>query len=174
MENNMSIYSASERKESFLGFLKIGVLAGMAGGFAEIAIVALYSAVTGGNAATVAREVATAAGLDNSSVVDGLVVHMGLAVALGVGLSAVMRVLGRRLHKDGAVFTFMAGALAMIWAINFFVVLPVVSPAFVHLLPYAVTLASKLAFGAAAAVVLNMLKTGSTHAGDVSFVGAAQ
>ena len=37
---------------------------------------------------------------------------------------------------------------------NFFVVLPVVEPSFVHLLPYSVSLVSKLLFGVAAAETL--------------------
>ena len=48
----------------------------------------------------------------------------------------------------------MLTALAGVWAINFFVVLPIVSPAFVHVVPYAVSLTSKLLFGVAAAAVL--------------------
>ena len=48
----------------------------------------------------------------------------------------------------------MLAALAGVWAINFFVVLPIVSPAFVHMVPYAVSLTSKLLFGVAAAAVL--------------------
>ncbi|HLD13557.1 MAG TPA: hypothetical protein VJB18_02450 [Burkholderiales bacterium] len=40
-------------------------------------------------------------------------------------------------------------ALAAVWAVNFLVILPVVHPAFVYLLPYPVTLLSKLFFGLA-------------------------
>ena len=48
----------------------------------------------------------------------------------------------------------MLAALAGVWAVNFFVVLPIVSPAFVHIVPYAVSLTSKLLFGVAAAEVV--------------------
>jgi hypothetical protein len=48
----------------------------------------------------------------------------------------------------------MLTALATVWAVNFFVVLPVVSPAFIHMVPYAISLTSKLLFGAAAAEVV--------------------
>ena len=41
--------------------------------------------------------------------------------------------------------------LAAVWAVNFLVVLPVLSPDFVTLLAYPVTLISKLMFGLAAA-----------------------
>jgi hypothetical protein len=48
----------------------------------------------------------------------------------------------------------MLAALAGVWAVNFFVVLPLVSPAFVHIVPYAVSLTSKLLFGVAAAEIV--------------------
>jgi len=44
--------------------------------------------------------------------------------------------------------------LAGVCAINFFVVLPIVSPAVVHMVPDAVSLTSKLLFGVAAAEAL--------------------
>lgn len=37
--------------------------------------------------------------------------------------------------------------LVLVWATNFLVILPVLDPAFVTLLPYGVTLFSKLLFG---------------------------
>jgi hypothetical protein len=55
------------------------------------------------------------------------------------------------------------GSLAAVWAINYFVVLPVLSPGFVHLLPYAITLASKLAFGVAAAAALQLFRHFGTY-----------
>jgi hypothetical protein len=149
----MSIYSALDRPESGQNVLSTGLLIGFAGGLAEIVVVWFYSVVTGGDAANIARHVASAAGLGNASVVTGVVIHMGLAVALGVALNAGLQIFaGRRAH-DGTIFSFMIGSLAVIWVINYFVVLPLVSPGFVHLLPYAVAFASKLAFGAAAAAV---------------------
>jgi hypothetical protein len=152
----MSIYSALDRPELPRDVLSTGLLIGVAGGLAEIAVVCLYSAVTGGDAANIAGHIASAVGLDNASAVVGVVIHMGIAVALGIALSAGLQIfVGRQAH-DGAIFLFMIGGLAAIWAINYFVVLPIVSPGFVHLLPYAVALASKLAFGAAAAAAATL------------------
>ncbi len=48
----------------------------------------------------------------------------------------------------------MRAGLVGVWAVNFFVVLPIVSPDFVHIVPYAVSLTSKLLFGVAAAEVV--------------------
>lgn len=136
------------------GFLLTGLYIGLAGGLAEIVVVSLYAALTGGDAAMIARQVATAIGLGGDSAATGVAVHMGLAVALGIGLNATVQLVMGGSFRERMVFPFMLGSLAIVWAINFFVVLPVVSPGFVHLMPYGVTLASKLAFGLAAAATL--------------------
>jgi hypothetical protein len=159
----MSIYSTLDRPEADQGVLSTGLLIGFAGGLAEILVVWLYAASTGGDAAMVARHVASAVGLDGSSAAAGLAVHMGLAVALGITLSAMVQSLAALLVRDQAIWAFMMGSLAAVWAINYFVVLPVLSPGFVHLLPYAITLASKLAFGVAAAAALQLFRHFGTY-----------
>jgi hypothetical protein len=153
----VSHYSTLTRPASAHGLLATGLLVGLAGGLTEIVVVSLYAAATGGNAASIARHVAAAVGLDGASALTGVLVHMGLAAALGIALCAAIQILSGRLARDAAVFSFMTGSLALVWLINYFVVLPAVSPDFVHLLPYAVTLASKLAFGIAAAATLRFV-----------------
>ena len=138
---------------------RLGAIAGAAGGLAEIAWITLYAATTGGDAAMLARGVTTAAGvtalLPMVSVTLGVVVHMALAVMLGVVLAFVWRALSAgSWAKSANPYPFTLITLASIWVINFFVVLPIVSPAFTHLVPYAVSLTSKLFFGLAAAEVL--------------------
>jgi hypothetical protein len=44
-------------------------------------------------------------------------------------------------------------ALVAVWAVNFFLALPRINPGFIALLPYSVTLISKLLFGLSAATV---------------------
>jgi len=80
-------------------------------------------------------------------------VHMALAVTLGVVLTFGWQALSvnRGLANP---YPFMLAALAGVWAFNFLVVLPIVSPAFVHIVPYAVSLTSKLLFGVAAAEII--------------------
>jgi hypothetical protein len=146
--------------------IRLGAIAGAAGGLAEIAWVTLYGLATGGSPATLARAVTTAAGasalLPADAVSMGVAVHMAIAVALGVALAfAWQSITVYRASADG-VFPFMIAALTGIWAINFFVVLPVVSPAFVSLVPYSVSLISKLTFGLAAAGVFRLLAAPST------------
>jgi len=153
----MASYSTLIRPRMGRGFLRTGFCIGLAGGLAELVVVWLYSALTGGDAAMIARQIAAAIGLNNASAATGVAIHLGLAAVLGIGLNAVVQITVGRAPRDRVVFPFMLGSLAIVWAINFFVVLPVVSPDFVHLLPYAVTFASKLAFGLAAAGTLRSL-----------------
>ena len=73
----------SGRNRASAKLIKRGILAGAAGGLAEIIWVSLYATVTGGNAATLARGVTTAAGvtalLPAAPVTMGIAVHMMLA-----------------------------------------------------------------------------------------------
>ena len=153
----MSTYSNLTRAAAGHGVLRTGLIIGLAGGLAEIVVIWLYSAVTGGDSTMIARHVASAIGLDGASAVVGVLVHMGLAAALGIALNVAFQIVVGRLSRDRAIFSFMVGSLAALWVVNYFVVLPAVSPSFVHLLPYAITLASKLAFGCVAAATLHML-----------------
>jgi hypothetical protein len=135
-----------------------GVIAGAAGGLAEIIWVTLYAVATGADPAMLARGVTTAAGvsalLPITSLTLGVAIHMTLAVMLGVMLTVVWRGLSLRWPEAAKPFPFMITALLGVWAINFFLVLPIVNPAFVHLLPYPVSLISKVLFGLAAAGAL--------------------
>jgi len=153
----LSTYSNLPRAVTGRCVLRTGLIIGLAGGLAEIVVIWLYSALTGGDSALIARHVASAIGLDGASSAAGVAVHMGLAVALGIALSAELQIFVDRTMYNGAIFSFMVGSLAVVWVINYFVVLPAVNPSFVHLLPYAITLVSKLAFGFAAAATLHML-----------------
>jgi hypothetical protein len=143
--------------------LRLGAIAGAAGGIAEIAWVSFYAAISGANPAMVARGVTTATGANTLLPADaaavGIALHMTIAVALGVALAFIWRALTATRTVNP--FAFMTVALAGVWAINFFVVLPIVSPAFTQLLPYSVSLVSKLAFGMAAASVLRHLASPS-------------
>jgi len=149
------------KNQTHLDTIRVGVIAGAAGGLAEIAFVTLYAAATGGDAAVLARSVTIAAGISALfpaiPVAMGVTVHMALAASLGIVLAFAWRAL-RSLRPSASAGTgpypFMLVALTGVWAINFFVVLPMVSPSFVHLLPYSVSLISKLSFGLAAATAL--------------------
>jgi hypothetical protein len=137
--------------------IKRGILAGAAGGLAEIIWVLLYASVSGGNAAILARGVTTAAGvtavLPSAPVTMGIAVHMTIAVLLGVALAGLWQALAQK-HRVSSRYILVLAALTAVWAVNFFVLLPAISPDFVHLVPYSVSLMSKLLFGLAAAETL--------------------
>jgi hypothetical protein len=143
--------------------LRIGVLAGLAGGAAEVAWVAGYSAITGASGAAVARGVTTAfmPGLANASIAVslGIVLHMMLAVALGLAVAAAFSAPVLRRVGSWPQSTLVVLTLAIVWAFNFLVVLPVLEPSFITLLPLAATLASKLLFGVAAAATFRSQRT---------------
>lgn len=132
--------------------------AGLWGGLAEVVWVAAYAAATPASGWEVAREVTlatfgSAVGGSFAPAV-GLSIHFALAVAVAAVFAATLwRPLARRAGSPG-VLAGSIGALAAIWATNFFVVLPIVHPPFVALLPLSVTLASKLLFGIAMGIVL--------------------
>jgi hypothetical protein len=129
-------------------FLEPALLAGAAGGTAEILWVAAYGSVSSTSGLEVARQV-TATVLPGTAELAaapliGIAIHMLLSLALGLILAKMLLGFARGLWMKAAL-----GVLACIWAVNFLVVLPALNPAFVTLMPLAVTLSSKLLFGAA-------------------------
>lgn len=135
----------------------IGALAGLAGGLAEVIWIWTYATLTNSDAALVARAVAHAVRFDQeiSPVLGGVAIHMGLAAVLGVAVALAIRSVADSLHGIGLYVT-VGAALVIVWAVNFLVVLPLVSPQFVDVVPYAVSLVSKILFGVAAACTLQL------------------
>jgi len=152
-----------------------GIVVGAAGGLAEVAWVTLYGWLTGGDPAILARGVTTASGvsalLPGSAVSLGVGVHMTLAAILGVALAFAWRWLSRRGGGSGNPYPCMLIALTGVWAVNFFVLLPVINPEFIVLVAWPVSLTSKLLFGVAAAWVLRHQATVTVGADEVAAVG---
>ena len=127
--------------------------AGAAGGAAEVVWIGLAAAVLGVDGARVAQEVTTTV-LPASQVTGeawlGLGIHFLLSLALAAAFAPVLA--GRL--RGAALVAAATGGLGVVWAFNFFVLLPALNPAFTALLPLPVTLASKLLFGLAMGVVL--------------------
>ena len=132
----------------------IGVLAGLAGGLAEVIWIWTYAGLTGGDAGLVARGVTNAVRFnqDISPVLSGLAIHMGLASILGVAVALALRPVAGLLNGFG-LYAAVSAVLVIVWAVNFLVVLPLVSPQFVDAVPYTVSLISKVLFGIAAAAI---------------------
>ena len=138
--------------------LTIGLLAGLTGGAAEVAWVSLYSTATETSGMIVAQQVTAsvapaAAGLPSAPLL-GIAIHMLLSVALGITFAATIWRLAAPRLGAAAFLATAAASLALVWAFNFFVVLPVLNPVFVTLMPYGATLASKVLFGIAMGLVL--------------------
>ncbi len=146
----------------------LGCLAGAVGGVAEVLWVSLYGAATGADTAEVARSISTVIGtvlpmapwLD-MPVVFGLMSHMLASAAIAVALVFLWHVRSIRAAVGDNEYTFLVAALAVIWAFNFFVLLPAIGPyfadvqrSFTEILPYPVSLFSKLLFGLSAAAVM--------------------
>jgi hypothetical protein len=128
------------------------ILAGAAGGTVEVIWVLMYCFGSPLSASLVAEEVARSflpqmAGL--IAVLTGLIIHYVLALLIAaVAVFAYLRLFAGDTDEP-AIFATSIAALVAIWAANFFVVLPVVNPVFVTLMPYTVTLISKIGFGIA-------------------------
>jgi hypothetical protein len=136
------------------------LIAGLAGGLAEMAWVAFYSAWSPVSAAEVARGIAATvvAGAAGAPWAPwaGVGIHLALSLALGAAFVLALWTLspgrpGSRLVWSGAIATAVT-----VWAVNFLLVLPSLNAAFVTLLPYGVTLLSKTLFGVAMAATLQM------------------
>jgi hypothetical protein len=138
--------------------IRVGLVAGLAGGLAEVVWIGLYSAVTSSSGFGIAAQVADtvfpgvlqmpfAPGL-------GLVIHFGLSIALGLLLGLPLIAFAQR--KMSALLPVCLGLFGLIWVMNFMLVLPVLNPIFPTLLPFWVTLFSKLLFGSTLAGVLAM------------------
>jgi hypothetical protein len=161
---------------------RVGVLAGAAGGLAEVAWISLYAVASGADAAQVARGVSAAfgAGALAASVQLGIIIHMALAIVLGVVLAFGWRSLRSFVGRNE--YVFVLAALSVVWFVNFFITLPLISPAFVDLLPFEVSLTSKLLFGWAAALVLRRSSRASrrvtgtmpTQEGSIDMTGTEQ
>jgi hypothetical protein len=133
--------------------LRTALVAGAAGGAAEMLWVAAYSAATPVAGADVAQQIAASLIPDAVHLafapIWGVAIHMLLSVMLGLALAKLLFATIVPRYGAGMLAPAALAALAGIWAINFFVVLPVLNASFVTLMPLAATLTSKLLFGAA-------------------------
>jgi hypothetical protein len=135
------------------------VLAGLAGGLAEVIWIGLFCALTPLSGDEVLRQITASffPAIIGSAWAPalGLALHfvlsIGVAWAFGV---LVWRTVTLRMGTHATLYAALL-ALTVIWSVNFFVVLPVVNAAFVDLMPYPVTFASKLLFGTAMALSLS-------------------
>jgi hypothetical protein len=136
----------------------LGAKAGLAGGAAEVIWIALYGklspisglAVAEGVTATFSPSIA----LTPVGAAAGVIIHMGIAVVLGMAIALAFRAFMPAHRPAHLTFLMVVGLLTGIWAVNFIVLLPLINAAFASLIPYWASLASKVLFGIAAATIL--------------------
>lgn len=135
------------------------LLAGLAGGVAEILWVALYSIFAQASGSEIARQVAASLWPSLASgafaVPAGIAIHIALSLVFGAFFAAAIWLPYARRRGAAVTLAYAIVVLASVWIVNFFIILPVLNPAFVMLMPYGVTLFSKLLFGIAMAWALN-------------------
>lgn len=143
------------------------ILAGLLGGLAEIAWVSVYSYLTPVSAVEISRQVLAAiipsmANLYYAPLL-GVFIHLLLSVLLAIIFATtVLRPVIRRYGSIGITLACLI-TLAVVWKVNFFVILPLINPAFILLMPYSISLISKLLFGATMA--WSLLVMSPVHSG---------
>lgn len=125
--------------------------AGLGGGIAEMAWIALYSEITPLNVLEVLRQVVLSVfpgGVDLTiEPTVGVAIHLGLSLLLALAFGFLIWLPIVRGSGFLATMLCASAALTSVWVINFFILLPMLNPAFVGLMPYSVTFVSKLWFG---------------------------
>lgn len=132
-------------------WIRLILLAGLSGGVAEIIWVMAYSSVSHMSSASVAQQVTASffpALIDSEGAIySGILIHLALSILLaGIFIAFVWRPFTQYLSMARQML-IAAVILSGVWAYNFFIVLPIINPQFVSLMPYGVTLVSKILFG---------------------------
>lgn len=131
---------------------RIVIVAGLAGGLMEVLWVSLYGSFSSVSAGEIARQVTASLFpvATDSSVAPALGLGIHLLLSLGLALlfiTIVLKPVFARYGKPGIMISSLI-TLALVWKINFFIVLPLLNPSFIGLMPLLVTFISKLLFGA--------------------------
>ncbi len=153
-----------------------GAIAGLAGGAAEVAYMGVYSYAEGISPSAILKLItstffAPGFALGQWGPFAGLLIHFGLSLAIGVlfGLFvhlALPRLTFPKLLALGVV------CLGAIWAMNFYVILPVYNAAFVKLIRPEAALLSKLSFGVVLAFVMRLACPAVEGSAEVCGLGA--
>lgn len=137
------------------------LIAGTLGGLAEVIWISLYSLMTSTQLSDIGRAVSAtvyppsiefylAPGL-------GLLIHMVLSVLLAFGFGSLLwPIIERAFHSRATAMIASIVTLAVVWKINFFLLLPVWNPEFIALLPMTVTFTSKILFGLTMGIVMTI------------------
>ncbi len=132
--------------------------AGMAGGLAEVVWVGFYSLFTPLSGVTVAREITASVFPALASLPSapwlGVAIHFIFSLLLAACFVFILARSSRQTRGVAGIYVSALMMLALVWVGNFFIVLPAINPVFIGLMPYTVTLISKLLFGVAMATAV--------------------
>lgn len=139
------------------------LIAGLAGGLIEVIWISLYSLTVSTQVTEIGSAIATTVYPASTEFylapVLGLAIHMILSVILAfIFGSLIWPVIERLFHHSTVAMIASITTLAIVWKINFYLVLPIWNPEFITLLPLTVTLASKVLFGLAMGAVLTIYR----------------
>lgn len=137
--------------------LAAGAVAGLAGGLAEVVFMGGYSSITGLNSSEILRLITftffdSTVAFGPNGLWAGLLIHFILSLAIGLCFGAFARYALKGSFSYSRALVWGAFALTAIWAVNFFVLLPVYNAAFIELVSPGVAFFSKLSFGVALAL----------------------
>jgi len=125
----------------------------MVAGMMEIFWVTIYSSLSSVSATNVAREISVTLlpFTENTyyAPILGILIHLILSLILAISFNAIILKTAVHQFGDRCIILCSFTTLAIVWVVNFFVVLPLLNPSFISLMPYKVTLISKLLFGLA-------------------------
>ena len=128
-------------------------IAGMSGGLAEIIWVVFYSGLSGFSGIEVARQVTVSIfpALAGSTLapLTGVVIHLTLSTILTFAFVQLVWIPFASRRGLVAMLAVAVITLSFVWAVNFFIILPVLNASFVTLMPYTVTFFSKVLFALA-------------------------
>lgn len=123
------------------------VIAGVAGGIAEIAWMYIYSINNQLTLKDIANEISATLNIHTSNYLIGLCIHMTLSALIGIGYG---KLIFQRMSKHNISLVALGAMLLVfsIWLVNFKVILPMVNIQMKNIVPEYISLISKMLFGA--------------------------
>ena len=157
VNSTLTFKSVSSVTNALAFFQKI-VIAGLIGGLCEVFWISIYSVLSDVSLSQVGREITHAVfpslAANYYAPIMGVAIHFSLSILLALGFITCLWPMLKNKSKQ-VLFASTLSVLGLIWAFNFFVLLPVINPTFVILMPYTVTLVSKLLFAYGMAMYLH-------------------
>ena len=136
------------------------VFAGFVGGMAEVVWIGLYSVLFHHSISDLGSAITATVFGHSSHIANapllGLGIHLLLSLLLALSFGyLILPWVKRYTRKKSLTFVLSVLVLALVWKINFYILLPIWNPEFVMLVPLSVSLTSKLLFGIAMGTVLS-------------------